>query len=202
MKLLTAKGVIGLSGFATCGKDFLFKLLAERGNVKRLALADSLKNDINPFLKEKYGIDIWNCTPEEKELVRPLLVAYGKVHRNRSGGTFFTSQLTPVIKTLSTSSLVVVTDIRYNDPKFPNDELNWIKSMGKLVHITKYSLNGIGNRVYVSPPNEDEAENNLTLRQCADHKIEWEHANDSLNGARGHVDALVDYLNESLGQRN
>ena len=192
---LLSPGLIGLTGYATSGKDFLYNLLSKRGNTTRMALADSLKRDINPFLIDKYGIDLFKCSPEEKELVRPLLVAYGKVHRNRSQGTYFTSKLTPKIIEISKTSLVVVTDIRYADPKFENDELPWLKNLGgKLVHITKYQeING--ERKYTSPPNEDELVNNAVLLKNADFLIEWKHASDSLYEVESHVDRLVDYLN-------
>jgi len=199
MKLLTAKGIIGLTGYATSGKDFLFGLLAERGMVARMALADSLKQDIRPFLLDKFNIDVLKCSPEDKELIRPLLVAYGKIHRNRSEGTYFTAQITPKAIELSKKWLVVVTDVRYADPKFKEDELNWIKNIGgKLIHITKYFENPDGTRTYVSPPNEDERINNETLIEKSDYKIEWKHSLNSLNEIESHVDSVVDYLNENL----
>lgn len=196
MILLNSPGIIGLTGYATSGKDYLFGLLANRGPVIRMALADSLKRDINPFLIEKFGIDLYSCTPEQKELVRPLLVAYGKIHRNRSGGSYFTSQLTKKVLEASKTHLVVVTDIRYADPKFPNDELNWLKSLGgKLVHITKYNEEN-GQRTYVKAPNADELENNIILLKNADFLIEWKHTSGSLSEVNAHADRLVSYLNE------
>ncbi len=199
MTPLKSTGIIGLTGYATSGKDFLFNLLAKRGKTVRMALADSLKQEINPFLLSKFQIDLYSCTPQEKELVRPLLVAYGKIHRNMSGGSYFTSRLTEKVIEESKTKLVVVTDIRYADPKFPKDELYWLKSLGgKLVHITKYQeING--EKVYVKPPNQDELENNAILLKHADFLIEWKHSSDSLSEVEGHADRLVTYLN---GQQN
>ena len=56
------KLIIGLTGFARAGKDSFADLaiedLSDRGAiVTKIAIAAELKNDIQPFLKEKCGIE-------------------------------------------------------------------------------------------------------------------------------------------------
>lgn len=155
--------VIGLSGFAKVGKDTfcnaLIKALVTKGySAKRFALADELKKKLNPFLIQECGIDIFNCSPQEKETVRDILVAYGKVKRLQSQGRFWTSILEEIIWKES-HDFSIVTDVRYDF--FPNDEVWWIKSQmsGILIHL---------NRGGIKPPNKDEEINDPKIAAQAD----------------------------------
>jgi len=63
--------MIGISGVATSGKDTLFILLQkffkDHGlKMKRFALADSLKEDLAPFVEEKLNLNIFKLSPDEK----------------------------------------------------------------------------------------------------------------------------------------
>lgn len=158
---------------ATAGKDTFCKLLIELLpdlKVKRFALADQLKLDLQPFLLDEFGIDIFNCSSYEKELVRDILVAYGKSWRKKSQGTHWTELLQEEIE-LSGVDVAVVTDIRYSDDSYPEDELFWgkTKNQGILVHITR-----LKDGIAIPPINEDEKKNDPRLRDAADFKIVWE----------------------------
>ena len=66
------------------GKDTLCQRLAEiDARFKRFSFADELKKDVAPFIHQKFGFDIFSCSPEEKELIRPILIAYGMSQRQR-----------------------------------------------------------------------------------------------------------------------
>lgn len=168
--------VIGLSGLAGCGKDLFYSLLSKRINCQRFALADLLKEEINPSLIKLYGIDIFNCTREQKDLVRPMLIAHGKVRRVMSSGTHWTNFLKTKIDEFllaNPDSVAVVTDIRYEE--YEKDEVHWIKKVmgGKLVHISKYIEEADGGILFQSPPNPDEERNNPRVRHAADFRVEW-----------------------------
>ncbi len=82
---------IGLSGFAACGKDLFSDLLSEELeshdiSLSKVSIAESLKVECRSSLVRLTGIDILNCTREEKDKVRDYLVFYGLVMRDRSGG--------------------------------------------------------------------------------------------------------------------
>lgn len=159
------KKIIGISGLARSGKDSLCKLLlGSIENSKRFALADVLKENINPFLIEQFGIDIFTCSPSEKELVRPLMVAYGKVLRNKTSGKFFTDFLEKKISE-DNCEIAIITDVRYDE--FKEDEVSWVKNKmgGVLVHLSRQGI---------LPPNEDEAKNDPVLKLKSDISIEWE----------------------------
>jgi hypothetical protein len=44
---------------------------------------------------------------------------------------------------------------------------------GKLIHISKYSIVN-GQKIYLKPPNEDEATHDPILKRMADIRFEWE----------------------------
>ncbi len=171
------KYIIGIGGLAKSGKDTLCNILRgelEKMHVKtlRLALADELKLNIRDSLIEQFGIDILNCTPEEKEIVRPALVAYGKEKRLASRGTYWTKILDEKIKN-APESVIIVPDIRYT--QYENDELWWLKEKrkGLFIHVSRYTLAEGQERIYLLPPNEDEAQNDPILRSEADFSLCW-----------------------------
>lgn len=66
------------------GKDTLYQRLAQLDSrFTRFSFADQLKDDLNPLIRGRFGFDIWTCKPEEKELVRPILIKYGMAQRQR-----------------------------------------------------------------------------------------------------------------------
>ncbi len=185
---------IGICGVATAGKDTFFTVLKEYLNeradltVKRFALADKLKDEINPYLMSQFGISAWTTNPEEKKLIRPSLVSHGFVRRQLTKGKYWTAQIEkPLTEAMAAGIIPVVTDIRYAE--FDDDEVYWItKFGGKLAYITRYYEIGVEGRqcfvdgfqpahkekVFVQPPNEDERRNDPKLRAAASTIIEWD----------------------------
>lgn len=167
--------VFGIAGVAKAGKDTLALALIKEAEKEgllatKVSLAEPLKDDINPFLIEKLGIDIWNCSPEEKEFVRPLLVAYGRAQREKTNGTYWTGLLSKRMKELKRDGydLVIVPDIRYDE--YPEDEVFWIKENGDaLIHVSR--LDEGGNKIL--PPNEDERLNDPKMIAAASNLIQW-----------------------------
>lgn len=198
MKKIDMTGIVGLTGVATSGKDLLCSMLSERiSKCYRVALADKLKEDINPFLIQKFGINIYGCTPQEKELVRPVLVAYGKIKRVKTKGTYWTGLVTDSVKELSKTGLVIVTDVRYCDDSYEDDEYFWLKRLGgRLVHIKKYTQELNGFKRYVEPPNEEERRFDPILSSRADFKVEWPVSNNNMELLNPYVDRLVEAMNE------
>lgn len=162
-------GIIGLSGNARSGKDLLCELLSKQTKVTRLALADELKSNMRDFLISSFGVDPTDCSPQDKEVIRPLLVAYGGVRRKQSKGKYWTSRLTEKATRFSKDSLVVITDIRYDE--YEEDELFWLKKIlgGQLVFIKRKFSDG----TYNPPANSDERTNNKKLFKKADYINEW-----------------------------
>lgn len=167
--------IIGISGVATAGKDTLYKLLEKKLNAKniktkRIALADQLKKDLAPFIKDHIGIDILTASPEEKKIVRGLMVVYGKIKRIQTQGKHWTSIAQKDIDDcLKNRTLPVITDIRYSEYK--EDELFWLKNKnnGLLIHVTRINDDGS----IIPPANNEERMNNPILKKSADFKLKW-----------------------------
>lgn len=74
--------VVALSGNRSQGKDTLFLCLRKLSSeFARFAFADRLKEDLEELLSYQFGVDVWSATGEGKELIRPILIAYGCAHR-------------------------------------------------------------------------------------------------------------------------
>ena len=170
--------MIGISGIAGAGKDLFCKLLLKEIQGTRIALADPLKEETRGFILQKYAIDILNCTLEEKNKVRDLLVFYGGIKRYETKGQYWTDKAQK--KADACKGVPIVTDIRYAE--YENDEVNWVKGKNKgvLIHLRKYCEietmdNSQVKRIYFDPPNEDERRNDPKLIEKADYSIEWPH---------------------------
>jgi len=183
MEKLIALGMenemIGLTGVARSGKDTFYsilkKYLEEKGiKSQRLAFADALKNELYDFTKDKFKIDLLDCTPENKEIVRPLMVAYGKCRRIQTEGKYWTSTIQPKINQSIANNIVpIVTDVRYIEYK--EDEYSWLKSHnGILIHISRKLDDGS----FVQPANIEEKSNDNKLKAVSDISIVWETCQD------------------------
>ena len=170
------KNIIGLGGIAQSGKDFFFTNLKKttKRNVIRFAIADELKKELFSLIKNTYNVDIFNCSAEDKEKIRPMLLSHGKIRRNDSKGRYWIDKISEKVKDAAKGekNIVVITDVRYDE--FENDEVDWVKKElnGFFVHISKYTEDK-GVKVFGLPPNEDEAINNPKLIEKADYLIQW-----------------------------
>ena len=209
--------VIGIGGHARAGKDTFVKIAKKilKGNGYssiRLAFADALKEEIDPFLKEYYGISAWTEDPDEKKIIRPLLVAHGCQKRVQNP-TYWIDKVNEAIETIHfTEDVVFISDCR-----FPN-EADWVheKWSGWFVHVRKYVIMPELNRdlgdgyklgetykLFDGAPNQEEAENDPICERKADYKLEMENAIEReyrLTGNKITVDSLIDniYLNNEI----
>jgi hypothetical protein len=95
--------IISISGSARSGKDTLFQCLSDilakhNINVERFGLADELKADLDGFLRQRLGISAFTTDPAEKDLIRPLMVAYGKIKRIQTKGQYWVGLIEPKVK--------------------------------------------------------------------------------------------------------
>jgi hypothetical protein len=163
--------VIGIAGYARSGKDTLchalVQALEEVGKTGRqYTLAAELKQDLSGLIWEVFQKDIWTLSGSDKELVRPLMVAYGSIWRKTSQGTHYPSILDPQLDEAEQRGFIpIISDIRYAE--YERDELQWIKDArkGKLIYVERH-MN--------IAPNEDELRNCAKLRECADLVVSWD----------------------------
>jgi hypothetical protein len=166
--------IIGISGVARSGKDTLCNLISRYLSEKniesqRIALADKLKDDLKDFLLEKFSINILSPTSEEKTLLRPILVSYGKVKRSLTKGKYWTSMLEDHLDTLKKEKVVpIITDIRYME--YPEDEFHWLKNKsGILIHISRLD----NENKTIPPANTEEKQNDKRIKESADFQYVW-----------------------------
>jgi hypothetical protein len=172
--------MIGLTGVARSGKDTFYSILNKYLKSKslkseRLAFADNLKKEMNLFVKEKFKIDLTKCSNEDKEIIRPLMVAYGKCRRTQTEGKYWTFLLDEKIKEFQKNNIIpIITDVRYIEYK--EDEYSWLKNNnGILIHICRKLNDG----TFVPPANIEEKANDNKLRAVADFCICWETCQDT-----------------------
>ncbi len=197
-----------VSGAARNGKNLFSTLLKERLALKfphltydEFALADKLKLELRPVVQDLWGIDIFNCIPEEKELIRPLMVIHGKMKRIRTQGRHWINQLVPKLEA-STANVNTIVDCRYD--VYENDEVSWAQKelKGILVHISLFNtVKTPGGSISVpqKPANEDEAENNPKLQAKANYRISWEkQPNGNYEPLYPIVDKFIDFISDKF----
>ena len=165
------KTIIGLSGLAGSGKDLFYEVLCDkRPEFKRKSLADKLKLDLRQRILDEEGVDVLDCSREDKDKVRPKLVAYAKGKRESTNGRYWINQLYPEVN--AEESSVCITDIRYDD--YNHDEAYWLMKEldGVLVHIERYNTARDSER-FIEAPNEEERRNDPRLRYKAMYNIQW-----------------------------
>ena len=125
--------LIGLAGVAGCGKDTFFthlkQALEKRSiTIKRYSFGDELKYEVNKWTTNQYGIDAVNCNRNDKEQIRPFLIAHGVIKRNNTEGQYWINKTKERIESdTEKPDIACITDVRYN--QYKNDEASWIKNI-------------------------------------------------------------------------
>lgn len=156
--------LVGVTGFATSGKDTLYTLcrtsLPDSHNTRRYAFADQLKEESDEFLMKNVGISAFTSDPIEKEVIRPFLVTYGTHIRRKLNPNCWISRLEDSIRSEAlTDHIIFITDVR-----FENEAL-WIKKNGGF--LVNVSREGVG------PANADEEEQSYLLDKHISFHVEW-----------------------------
>ncbi len=174
--------IIGIAGLAGDGKDSVCNILESffKKNsgftFRRVALAVELKLDSKHAIIDILGIDPTNCPREDKEKIRPFLVFYGKLMRLKTKGQYWTNILDKKFSAYySNKNIFCVPDVRYVE--YPDDEVQWVKkNSGVLIHVKKYTMTEslFPQKVYTTPVNKEELQNDPKIQQVADYLIEWQ----------------------------
>jgi hypothetical protein len=163
---------IGIAGAARSGKDTLCSALIRQfsliniPSIRRSIAGDTIKKDLKDLILDKFSIDSFTKDPQEKELIRPLLVEYGKIQRAKTQGRYFIDR----IGESCNSYITIIPDIRYTE--YPTDEVYWLKNevKGILIFI---------ERVNVFDANETEKTNNKIIKNYADYVLKWDTLNEN-----------------------
>ena len=171
---------IALSGVAGCGKNtvagIIGKLLQRLSLPHReLSIANNLKKELSSASKDLYGIDSFNCTREEKDLIRSFLVAHGEIKRKLSNGRHWVDQVT---SELAPEKINIITDVRFNE--YERDEVYWVKNEinAVLIHISQFREEN-NKRIFLPPANKAEAKNDPLVKKEADFILNWPREKDA-----------------------
>jgi hypothetical protein len=174
--------IFGISGIARCGKDTLGKHLISKLQKSgfptiQISFASVLKYDLDPFLKDKVNISAFTENTQEKEIIRPLLVAYGTNVCRKIDPDHWIKKIEKQVKaSTSNKIIVVITDVRYEN------EGKWIKDNGGfLIHLS---------RMGQKPANFEEKVNDPIVKKIADYKIKWKTFSDEKETCNYHLSKL------------
>lgn len=193
---------IAIAGNARVGKDTLYKIIKlfyDPGAV-RFSLGDILKNDMSSTIFYNFGIDPLNCSDEEKELIRPLMIYWAKIKRNQSKGHYFVDLLKDKLDR-DISSTRVITDLRFDE--YPYDELPYFQSINaktiyldKYIYLDKTSRSGIvrQEKEYVKPCGEEEEKNSFKLKKKCKYYIEWPHLGNDISSIKEFAKPVLDEI--------
>lgn len=165
--------ILALSGFAETGKDEFFKTVKKiypDKKIRRLSFADSLKNYLDPFLKEETGFSAFTTNPEEKKIIRPYLVSIANYYRWKTNGRFWIDRWKEdKQRNFKDYDILFVCDLRFvNEIVFIKNEMRG----------TNISIDLTVNGEPKKPINVSEATQTTLAKSMCDMKFTWEKTDD------------------------
>lgn len=119
--------LIGIAGAARAGKDTLCSALEYvLPNTVQMAFAHAVKLEADPICKERFGISAFTEDPEEKKIIRPVLIEVGH-GRRQEDPEIWIKKLAAQIDAKRNLNNIVVTDVRYGN------EADMIHSKGGVI---------------------------------------------------------------------
>ena len=154
--------IIALAGNARVGKDtfaqhIMDEFIANGYRCERRAFADPIKQELDSFLIDKYGISAWTEDPAEKRIIRPELIRHGEEAKQFDPNKWIRLTLTG----LEDSTIYVVTDVRFLAEV---DEVK--KHNGYLAYLFRFNKGQV-----IEPGSHDEAKLNPIIKQKADARL-------------------------------
>ena len=184
--------IICLSGFATSGKDTFYKLLVQNSQTpfikspyKRVAFADELKRSTAPLIKSIYNIDIFNCTPEEKEIARPILISVGCWARDNISENYWVDKVSDQVRRNEEQKYdSIICDWRFES------EITRLKEIFGSNNVV--GINIIRTDSNYNPP-QKELENQPIIDKYVDYFVKWKTEPD-LNNLIPHIQDFERWL--------
>lgn len=140
--------IIGLSGYASAGKDSVAQILVEKFGYKRMAFADAIRDilyTLDPLthnglhvktVVDDYG---WDIAKQDVEIRRLLQVLGTEVGRNVFGDDVWVDVL---ISKLEPMDKVVITDVR-----FPNEAREIHNLAGEIWRINRDGVGAVNEHI-------------------------------------------------------
>ena len=157
--------LIGLVGFARAGKNSFAEFFGENTagtlNCKYISFAYALRKELDTFLQKRLNISAFTEDPEEKEIIRPLLVCWGtQIMREKIDRDHWVKSIEKTVEINRKNNICsIITDVRFKN------EILWIKKQkGISIWI---------NRENTGPRNEDELKYTTPLKENCDFHFKW-----------------------------
>lgn len=121
MKIQPNKTIIGVSGYAQAGKDTfadgLTELLQSEVNSCRYKMAETLREALGAaFASLRIERSVWTEEPDQKKVLRPLMVELGKYARAYDEDVFVNRACDIIEEEMMTYiQVAIVTDLRYRN---------------------------------------------------------------------------------------
>lgn len=180
--------VIGITATRCSGKDLLYSRLRELSPLfHHFAFAYRLKEDLSDLVRHRFGWNIYDLNPHQKEIIRPILIAYGMAQRMVdplhwvkivcSGIDRLTAQHPAVIP--------VITDVRFlNEVQFLRSQYG---NRFKLIRL---------HRIDAPEPTEEEKKHYPEVEKMADLEVTW--GGDTPDGQREHAKRIIEHFEIDL----
>lgn len=184
--------IVACSGYAFSGKSTAAKIIRDWAEEKGLkakifSFAHALKEDLDPFCREKFGISAFTQEKRDKSCIRGLMIEYGSAQRKRSGGTFWWKKIEKEIQEFfkDGGSLALLDDLRFSLEFGNTDEHQFIlDNNGTVVYV---------ERKGVEPIHVSEKIDTTYIGTTADFKISWNGGEDEV-ARRTYCHEVISYL--------
>lgn len=158
--------VLGIAAYARTGKDTFARMAVASlysdhkipSNI--VSFASALKQSLDPVFMQNLGISAYTDNSESKNIIRPVMVAWGEACRKISPDFWVAKVASFTEAALASGYSVIIPDVRY-----VNEE-KWIHSMPNSRVI-------VLNRRGIKPPNKEEKEQIPALKEVADRIVKW-----------------------------
>ena len=143
--------LIGLVGFARAGKnsfaDFTSSHVEKCTNI---SFAYALRKELDSFLLSRLNISAFTEDPEEKEIVRPLLVCWGtEIMRQKIDPDYWVKSIEKTVEINGKNNICsIITDVRFGN------EISWIsENGGKSIWIEREGVKAknVDEHLYTEP---------------------------------------------------
>ena len=188
--------MIGISGVARAGKDTLAKCLKEiiekefDCKVEIVSLAKQLKSDLDKVISCNFNFLVHTDNTSEKNLIRPILVAYGEAMKEKWGKDVWVKKLEKSLSDKKEKKLYIVADVRFDfEAEYFQNKMN-----ASVIHITK-----IGHE---APANEVEAENDPLVKKVSNIVHTWpKYHPDQMELCKSHASILWQMIPDELKEK-
>lgn len=190
---------IAIGSIARVGKDLLANAIAYHlrllnKNVEIVSLSSPIKLACASFIRESFHLDVYTNDTIEKNIFRPILLAYGAYKRQITNGRFFCEQFDKNITQIIENNYknknldyVICPDLRYAEYE-NNDEVSFFKSKKALI-INLHRYDKLGNAIPAA--NSDEQINCVKIGEAANLNLHWTTFDNPECGSQNFAKSLI-----------